>query len=295
MNRLNILEEAQKIYVFEPTYDVSSATEQANKKKLDAFGVVAKFNLLNKPKDETVHAARFELRYEPFWYINSVRKVEYLLKLERKLEIDDEFATSIVINNREYEVLNDYKKNFGVSSEIKYSTLNVQYNCHRDILFKDYFDGLNRNIKAEFFEKLLKNPNYKYKEVQDLSSYENIISPKFSFHSVLEMMKNSLSREKVISHEILEDEAIVENIYLFYRPVYAFEFIWSHENKVGVIEIDGLNGEVSEKGIWLKEKVEKVITRDTLFDIGGEIVNGIVPGSGAVVRILEKITKNKEI
>ena len=84
MNTLNILEDAKKIYIFDPVYDISAATEQANKKKLDAFGVIAKFNILNKPKDEVVHAGRSELRYEPFWFVDSIRKVDYKLLLERK-------------------------------------------------------------------------------------------------------------------------------------------------------------------------------------------------------------------
>lgn len=49
MNTLKILEDAKKVYIFEPVYDISAATEQANKKKLDAFGMMAKFNILNKP------------------------------------------------------------------------------------------------------------------------------------------------------------------------------------------------------------------------------------------------------
>ena len=98
-------------------------------------------------------------------------------------------------------------------------------------------------------------------------------------------------REKIISHEILTDDAIVDKIYLYFRPVYAFEFIWSNENKVGIIEIDGLNGEISEKGVWLKDRVSKVMTRDMFFDIGGEIANGMVPGGGVVVKMIDRMTK----
>lgn len=290
MNTLNILSDAKKIFIFDPIYDISAATEQANKKKLDAFGVVAKFSILNKPKDDTVHNARHELRYEPFWFIDANRKIDYQLRLERKLDIDDEFATYIVIDDNKYDILNDTKKNL-LSNDKRYIVLNTKYECHRDIGFKKYFDGLKRGIKSESFEKLFKNSNYKFREVEDFSITENIVAPLFSFSSVLEEMKSSLLREKIISHEILNDDTIVHNIYLFYRPVYAFEYIWSNENKVGVIEIDGLNGEVSEKGEWLKEKVSKVMTRDMLFDISGEIANGIVPGGGVVIKILDKMTK----
>ena len=290
MNTLKILEDAKKVYIFEPVYDISAATEQANKKKLDAFGMMAKFNILNKPKDEAVHAGRSELRYEPFWFIDSNRKVDYKLLLERKLEVDDEYATSILIDGKTYEIFEDSKKSF-VSNDKRYSTLNVQYNCNREIKYKTYIDGLGRNIKSENYEKLFKNSNYKFKEVEDLTNIDNIINPTFSFSSAIEEMKNSLLREKIISHEILTDDAIVDKIYLYFRPVYAFEFIWSNENKVGIIEIDGLNGEISEKGVWLKERVSKVMTRDMFFDIGGEIANGMVPGGGVVVKMIDRMTK----
>lgn len=290
MNTLKILEDAKKVYIFEPVYDISAATEQANKKKLDAFGMMAKFNILNKPKDEAVHAARSELRYEPFWFIDSNRIVDYKLLLERKLEVDDEYANSILIDGKTYEIFEDSKKSF-VSNDKRYSTLNVQYNCNREIKYKTYIDGLGRNIKSENYEKLFKNSNYKFKEVEDLTNIDNIINPTFSFSSAIEEMKNSLLREKIISHEILTDDAIVDKIYLYFRPVYAFEFIWSNENKVGIIEIDGLNGEISEKGVWLKERVSKVMTRDMFFDIGGEIANGMVHGSGVVVKMIDRMTK----
>ena len=290
MNTLKILEDAKKVYIFEPVYDISAATEQANKKKLDAFGMMAKFNILNKPKDEAVHAARSELRYEPFWFIDSNRKVDYKLLLERKLEVDDEYANSILIDGKTYEIFEDSKKSF-VSNDKRYSTLNVQYNCNREIKYKTYIDGLGRNIKSENYEKLFKNSNYKFKEVEDLTNIDNIINPTFSFSSAIEEMKNSLLREKIISHEILTDDAIVDKIYLYFRPVYAFEFIWLNENKVGIIEIDGLNGEISEKGVWLKDRVSKVMTRDMFFDIGGEIANGMVPGSGVVVKMIDRMTK----
>ncbi len=290
MNTLKILEDAKKVYIFEPVYDISAATEQANKKKLDAFGMMAKFNILNKPKDEAVHAARSELRYEPFWFIDSNRIVDYKLLLERKLEVDDEYANSILIDGKTYEIFEDSKKSF-VSNDKRYSTLNVQYNCNREIKYKTYIDGLGRNIKSENYEKLFKNSNYKFKEVEDLTNIDNIINPTFSFSSAIEEMKNSLLREKIISHEILTDDAIADKIYLFFKPVYAFEFIWSNENKVGIIEIDGLNGEISEKGVWLKDRVSKVMTRDMFFDIGGEIANGMVPGGGVVVKMIDRMTK----
>ena len=96
----------------------------------------------------------------------------------------------------------------------------------------------------------------------------------------------------IISSIILNKVTICVKFFNYgFLIVYAFEFIWLNENKVGIIEIDGLNGEISEKGVWLKERVSKVMTRDMFFDIGGEIANGMVPSGGVVVKMIDKMTK----
>lgn len=290
MNILNILDDAKKIYIFDPVYDKSAALEQANKKKLSAFGFATKLNLLNKPKDETVHPGRHELRYEPFWCISADRNVVYDLSMERKLEVDNEHAKEVSIDGKKYEIFSDGKKHFS-AEEKRFCTLNVQYHCQRNLEYKTYMDGLSRGIKNDFFEKIFKNPNYKYHEVNEVN-VENVLALKVSASTVLQQIKNTLLAEKIVSHEIFTDEVIVDKLHVFYRPVYAFEYIWSHENKVGVIEIDGLNGEITEKGEWMKEKITKVITRDMMFEVGSEVANGLVPGSGVVVKILGKMTKN---
>ena len=47
----------------------------------------------------------------------------------------------------------------------------------------------------------------------------------------------------------------IEKAHLYNRPVFAFEFAWTTEDKIGVIEVDGPTGEVIEKGKWFKERM----------------------------------------
>ena len=47
------------------------------KKKLGAFGSMARYNPLKRPKDDTVLLVRNELRYEPFWHITARRLLDY--------------------------------------------------------------------------------------------------------------------------------------------------------------------------------------------------------------------------
>lgn len=58
---------AGKVFVFDQVYTLSAATEQANKKKLNAFGMLAKLNpFKSRPRDDTVLLSKRVLRYEPF-------------------------------------------------------------------------------------------------------------------------------------------------------------------------------------------------------------------------------------
>ena len=57
---------ATRILRFEEVYPARAAQEQAEKRKLDAFGTLARLNPLNRPKADTVALSKWELRYEPF-------------------------------------------------------------------------------------------------------------------------------------------------------------------------------------------------------------------------------------
>lgn len=42
----------------------------------------------------------------------------------------------------------------------------------------------------------------------------------------------------------------LKKIHLFFVPVFAFEYVWTVGDKIGVIEVNGLTGEISENGQW---------------------------------------------
>ena len=75
--QIGFIEQAHRIYLFDEVYPLSAAKEQAEKKKLAAFGMLAKFNPLNRPREDTVMLTRHELRLEPFWHIVAQRQVDY--------------------------------------------------------------------------------------------------------------------------------------------------------------------------------------------------------------------------
>lgn len=78
---------------------------------------------------------------------------------------------------------------------------------------------------------------------------------------------------------------------MYLRPVFAFEFKWTTADKVGVIEVDGLTGEVVENGDWFKDKINKMITRETLVDLGAEVAGSLIPGGGIAVKLIGKFSE----
>lgn len=270
---------AKKIFVFEEVYPLRAAQEQAEKKKLNAFGMFAKFNPLNRPKDETVQLARQELRWEPFWHIVAKRSIDYHCQLTYQVPVHNPHAQSIQLENRVFEVARQKDK-----ARIEFVALE---NCHRKIQFDRLIDGMQRDIKSAAFELYLNK--YKFNEAEQVESRE-LLKPLVSMAAAQQIASASLTSEAVNAFEIQNDSIEFERTYMYMRPVFAFEFRWSSADKVGVIEVDGLTGEVIENGRWFKDKVNRIVTRDMLVDLGAEVAGSFIPGGGVAVKLIGKMT-----
>lgn len=108
-----------------------------------------------------------------------------------------------------------------------------------------------------------------------------------------QMASANLTGQAVNAFEIQGDHIEFESTHMYMRPVFAFEFRWSSADKVGVIEVDGLTGEVVENGRWFKDKVNKILTREALVDLGAEVAGSLVPGGGVGVKLLGKMTDSR--
>jgi hypothetical protein len=83
---------------------------------------------------------------------------------------------------------------------------------------------------------------------------------------------------------IIEESMTLEHIDLYYRPWWAFEFHWQPKDKRGVVEIDAITGQMRQ-GQALMAKVQRVVNRDVLFDIGADTVGLLVPGGSIAVKV----------
>ncbi len=56
-----------------------------------------------------------------------------------------------------------------------------------------------------------------------------------------------------------------------------------------------MSGEVIENGAWFRDKVEIMMSRDMLFELGAEVASAVVPGSGYAVKLLNKATQGNPV
>ena len=279
------IDSANKIFIFDEVYPFRAAQEQAEKKKLNAFGMLAKLNPLNRPKEQTVQLVRQELRFEPFWHIMATRSVDYTCQLTYQVPVHNAYAQSLQIAGNVFDVARQKDK-----ARIEFV---AEETCHRKLGFDQLMDGMQReNVKPATLAAYISK--YKYTEVNVLERSE-VLKPKLPLAGAIQVATAALTGEAINAFGIQADNIEFDRTYMYVRPVFAFEFKWTTADKVGVIEVDGLTGEVIENGDWFKDKVKEIITRETLLDLGAEVAGSLLPGGGVAVKIIGKIaapTKN---
>ena len=194
------------------------------------------------------------------------------------MPVHNPYARSVEIEGRAFEVARPNDK-----PRIELVALE---RCHRKMQYDRLVDGLGRDIKSSVLEGYVRK--YKFSEVERLELPE-LVQPLVSLVTVKEQAKAEFHRDAVHATEILDDRIEFDRTYMYVRPVYAFEFRWASADRVGVIEVDGLTGEVAENGHWFTDKVDRVVTRDMLVELGAEVAGAFIPGGSAAVKMIAKI------
>ena len=166
--------------------------------------------------------------------------------------------------------------------------MQLQEFCHRKIDVVVHQDGLKRGIKPAKLQSYI--DRYKAAERNQLD-VDGTVPPQLPFNAAVQIVKAKLAAEPIDAHSIQGDTIEFTTAHLYFRPVFAFEYAWN--NKLGVIEIDGLTGEVIENGEWFRDKVDIMMSREMMFELGAEVASAVVPGSGYAVKLLNKVTQEK--
>lgn len=255
--------QGEKLLVIDDVLGWGKVRKLAGDHKVKALGMLSGF--LFKPKAEEISIVYEEKRYQAFWHIvgNSYfeykRKVRYHVPVQTVVE-DVTFMDKMCVvntNDRTFEIegvehcKENYQQEVMVDAQTdqpgdfsKYLTSPMRVIQSTDELMEDGTSIVNLETKASFLVRKVLN---------------DLVKP-------------------IKADQILDEKIAIEELSLYFYPVYTFEYYWQPKDKRVLVEFDGVTTEI-RKGRKLTDKLRDSFTTDELFEFAKEVAN-FVPGGG---------------
>ncbi|MCC4766299.1 hypothetical protein FXW07_06635 [Methanosarcina sp. DH1] len=270
----------EQIFRLLPKYDMEHALRTAWDKKVSIFskGLVS---LISRPKPEEIKITDQNYLYEPFWHIKCNVHYEYDRTRDYNFSILDPEVKSVTIDGKDYSV---------ATTSRQFTIMGIEH-CITEGSKEVIFDAVSRQEKHDW-EKYLLFEKESVNDVPEVSTDgSTYVSPEMLPKAAVQQVFSSLP-QPIRPDTTPEEKKDVSIVNLYFRPVYVFEYKWERNGKTAVAEFDGLTGEMTFVGdITLRQKIEKVMTRDLFFDISTEAANLVIPGSGIAVRVIKEVAK----
>lgn len=276
----------QEIRYFLDKIEKEKLLEIAEKNKNAAFGFLSGISDKFAREKSEIKLVKIYKRYDPFWHIVAESTVDYERKSNYKVIVSSE-VKKLVIGNQEFSAVEGKKDN-----TIVFNSVDI---CHehkrKEVLIDGAMDIKNpSNIKNnEKYSVYLTHESKKIKEVEEMMKTDVIVVPvvlraAFILRSIMQEIINPVSADK-----ILDEKAEVDQMILYFKPVYLFEYKHSKKNDTKYIEIDS----ITEKIRFVKELEHKVskelFTESMLFDVGVSAISSLVPGGEATYKLVKGI------
>jgi hypothetical protein len=271
----------ERAYWIKETLTLEQAQGRTWAKKAEAFGTIAKF--LHRPKDTEIELTYSEKRYEPFWHI--VCHARYVYDRDRKY--------TITVEGTEVKALSIHGERYEIQEKPKpHIALPATEHCLEEYSREVFVDAISGD-KQDWAGYL----KYDSTLIEDIDNFALegaiMVPPEVRASFVVRETLGDLM--KVVQADTVHEELVeVETVDLYYRPIYAFEYLWQPKDKRAVIEFDGLTGEIRTGGKAIRQQVGKVLTKELLFDIGIDTVDLFVPGGGIAIKLVRAIAKRKK-
>ena len=180
-------------------------------------------------------------------------------------------------------------KDYSITAKPQQFTITGTEHCIEEASTEVIFDAVR--LQEQDWKKYLRLDKESVSDLSKLSIDGSIVvTPEMRASAVVRKVLASLLRP-IQADIIHEEKADVNIVDLYFRPVYAFEYKWETKGKTAVAEFDGLTGEMTSGGVTFRQQVEKVITRDLIFDVSAEAANLLIPGGGIAVRVAKEWQK----
>jgi len=218
-----------------------------------------------------------ETRYEPFWHVSCRTSIEFTRQRDYEIKLDRN-VTEVTLAGTVFPATNNTLRLAGVEKC-------VDKGWHEQ--FIDAHSG-----KKQDMAKHIAVARSELQQTEELMVGEQIVVPaKIKASIVLRELLAGIMKP-VQGDEIVGESFVVETLNLYFRPIYAFEYQWTTQDKTAVCEVDAVTGD----WVWgraVREKMGEIFSEDTLFEIGGETLGLVVPGGNLAVKLARAALKGK--
>lgn len=273
----------QKILLLKDQLTREDAEKKAWEKKSNAFDAISKVTgFFSRPKDEDFELTYSEHRYQPFWHVAANAKYVYDRNSTYQISVGGGEVRSVTLLDNDYQETNGHIH------------VPVVEHCVQEEHEEVYVDGVTGKNTSDL-ATYVKKPGDEVKgKLEKLVPKDSILVPPTARVSAI--MRDALSKmiKGIQADKILEEHVEVTTVDLYYRPVFAFQYRWKSKGKDGILEIDGVTGNISSGNRIFREYLGKVLDTDFLFDIGADAAGIFIPGGSIAVKAARKYIVTKK-
>jgi hypothetical protein len=267
----------QGSFCLPPTLSVDEARGHAAHYRTSAFGGITQ--IFSRPKPDDVSVQSCGLRYEPFWRVSAHLRVVYDRNESYRFPIaTPENVTALTIAGETFAIEGERKDRAIAVSAVAH--------CVREIRKELWIDAATGDpVPARPVEAA---------EPIELATFApvdaSIVDPTVRASAVIRQILGEDVRppEADAYHE---ERADIDRLDLYFTPLYAFDLVWGTKNKTASITVDGRNGEIVQLKSSMHPGLAKLLNKETLFDIGSETLNLVVPGGAIPLKIVRALRR----
>jgi hypothetical protein len=252
------------------------AKEKAWEQKSNVFGTLSKF--LIRPKPEEIRVAILELRHEPFWYAAAHKRFRYDHRTQYQVPVSRD-VRGVDIAGQAYAPSGGHL------------TLAAMEHCLFEEKNTIFLDGVTGEVQD--MQRYLAFDRVAAAEDQTFSADVAMVPPEVRVSAVVRQVLGDVMHPPN-ADQILEEEVVVDALDLYYRPVYALEYVWEAKGRRVTVEVDGLTGEFKPTGKAFGDQLKNVLQRDVLFAVGGDVLNLVVPGGSIAVKLTKAVIDSRQ-
>lgn len=264
----------QRLFALGERLPFEDIRQRAMDRRTSAFGG-GLGGLLQRPKPEDVSVVATQRRVEPFWHVSCRAHYVYDRTRDYAVPASATDVRSVTVEGVDHAI--------GATGKGPGFMLTVLEHCGEEFFDELYVDGVAGAPMTDG-AALLAGPTTEVGDLVSLAGDETlVVPPEHRASSVVRQLLAKMLRP-LQADTVLEEALRLERIDLYYRPVFAYEFLWGSKDKRGVIEIDGLTGQVRQ-ATSLRTQLTRMVSRDALFDIGADTIGLLVPGGSIAVKV----------